>query len=117
LARFRKRSRSRGSRFGMKRHSRRSGGGTSLMGTVLPAVVYGAARPYISNLVSPATNMLGAAGGYADNVVLGLLGWYAAKKGKGFIKNAGHSILVVEAAQVGAELSQGISGGSTGGAF
>lgn len=87
------------------------------MGSVLPAAVYGAARPHLSNLVQPITGALGAAGGYADNIVLGGIGYLAAKKGKGFLKSAGHAMLMIEAAQIGAELSQGATGGSTGGAF
>jgi hypothetical protein len=118
MARFkRKAHRFGGFRKGRRSHRRSGGNGVSLMGTVLPAVAYGAARPYVSNLVSPVTNMLGAAGGYADNLVLGGIGYFAAKKGRGFIKNAGHAMLMIEAAQIGAELSQGFSGGSTGGAF
>jgi hypothetical protein len=87
------------------------------MGSVLPAAVYGAARPYVSNLVAPITGALGAAGGYADNLVLGGIGYFAAKKGRGMIKSVGHAMLLIEAAQIGAELSGGIGGGSTGGAF
>lgn len=87
------------------------------MGTVVPAALYGAARPYVSNLVSPVTNMLGAAGSYADNLVLGGLGYFAAKKGRGMVKNIGHAVLIIEAAQIGAEFSGGMMGGSSGGAF
>jgi len=86
------------------------------MGSVVPAAVYGAARPYVSNLVAPLTGALGAAGGYADNLVLGGIGYFAAKKGKGMIKNIGHAMLLIEAAQIGAELTNGM-GGSSGGAF
>ena len=86
------------------------------MGSILPAALYGAARPYVSNLVAPLTGALGAAGGYADNLVLGGIGYFAAKKGRGMIKSLGHGMLIVEAAQIGAELGGGM-GGSSGGAF
>ena len=86
------------------------------MGSVLPAALYGAARPYVSNLVSPVTGALGAAGGYADNLVLGGIGYFAAKKGRGLIKNVGHAMLLIEVAQIGAELAGGM-GGAGGGAF
>jgi len=115
MARFRRRVRSRSFRVGKRRSHKSSG--TSLMGSVIPAALYGAARPYVSNLVQPVTGALGAAGGYADNIVLGGIGYFAAKKGRGMIKNIGHAMLLIEAAQIGAELGGGMGGSSSGGAF
>ncbi len=115
MARFRRKARRTAGRRFAKRSGRRSGGKISLVGTILPAALYGAARPYVNNLVAPVTGALGVAGGYADNLVLGGIGYFAAKKCKGMIKNIGHAMLLIEATQIGAELSGGMMGGSSGG--
>ena len=116
MARFRRKARRMG--FRAVRRSRRSGSssGTSLMGSILPAALYGAARPYVANLVQPVTGALGAAGVYADNLVLGGLGYLAAKKGSGMIRSAGHAMLIIEAANAAAHASSGMAG-NTGGGF
>ncbi len=113
MAKFRRKARRSGFRKIRRSHSRKSG--VSLTGSILPAALYGAARPYISNLVAPVTSSLGAAGGYADNLVLGGIGYFAAKKGRGMIKSVGHAMLLIEAASIGSELSGGMGGSSNAG--
>jgi len=73
----------------------------------------------IASAVSPVTNMMGFAGGYADNIALGGIGYLAAKKGKGLIRSFGKAMLYTEAYQLGSELMGGIGAGAgnSGGAF
>jgi hypothetical protein len=85
-----------------RRFARRSTNMSSPMGTILPAFVYGAARPALSSLVSPLTSKI-PFGNYADELVLGLGGYFMAKKGSGMIRDAGKAILTVEAASLGAQ--------------
>lgn len=100
--RFGRRGSFRGFRRGVRR-SRSSSSGLSPLKIVLPAAAYGAARQYLSNLIAPVTSMI-PLGNYADEVVLGGLGWYAATKGKGIIKQVGTAMLIVEAASIGHQL-------------
>jgi len=77
------------------------------MKMILPAMAYGAARGKIKDMITPFTDMI-PAGGNSDELALGLIGYYAAKKGSGLIKNAGMAILTVEAASLGNNLMGGI---------
>jgi len=54
---------------------------------------YGIARPYAANVIPDMPQLQG----YSDNVVLGVVGYLAAKKGSGMIKAAGMSVLATEA--------------------
>lgn len=69
------------------------------------SAVWGAARPYAANMM-PDIPPLGA---YSDNVVFGVLGYLAAKKGNGMIRKAGKVILINEAFIAGAKLSAGLT--------
>ncbi len=67
---------------------------------IIPAMAYGALRAKLSQLITPVTSAV-PLGGYADEVVLGTIGWFAAKKGRGMIKEAGKAMLTVEAFSLG----------------
>lgn len=71
---------------------------------ILPAMAYGALRAKLSQLISPVTSAV-PLGGYADEVVLGAVGWFAAKKGRGIVKEAGKAMLTVEAFALGNQVA------------
>lgn len=71
----------------------------------LTSGIYGAARPYIANMVPD----VDALGGYSDNLILGSIAYLAAKKGSGMIKTAGVSVLSCEAFIAGNKLAQGFA--------
>lgn len=129
MAKFRKKkSRSRafarGKSFFRRKKSRRSsGGGMNLMGLIIGAGVYGATREFASEKLAPLTSKI-PAGQYADEVGLGVASYFLAK-GKipllnkiPYSREIGRAGLTIEAARIGAGLSQGMlpsMGASTGG--
>jgi len=70
---------------------------------ILPALVYGAVRVPIANVVSNFTKNI-PLGSLADNVGMGVGMYFLAKKGKGMVKQVGLAGLIVESAQAGQEL-------------
>lgn len=99
----RKKSRSRSGGFKKSRGRRSSGGSVNPLKVVVPALIYGASRGYISNAIEPFTSKI-PLGNYADEAVFGVAGYFMAKKGKGMIKDAGIAIMTVEAASLGSQL-------------
>ena len=97
--------------FGRRSRSRGSGD-SNPMQLIIPALAYGATRSYLSNAISPLTSKI-PLGNYADEAVFGTLGYFMAKKGKGFIKNAGKAILIVESASLGNQLASGAMGSTS----
>jgi hypothetical protein len=83
--------------------------GISPMEITIGSAGYGAVRPMIANAVPN----VGALGEYSDNVILGLVGFAAAWKGKGLVKKAGMVVLGAESFVAGSRLSQNIGGNST----
>lgn len=83
---------------------RRTYGGRSVSpsAVILPAFVYGAARARLSSWVQQV--IPGVAGQYTDEIVLGLAGWYLAKKNTGFLRNIGMAALTIESASVGNQM-------------
>lgn len=73
------------------------------MGTVLPAMAYGAGRQWLANAAQPITSKI-PLGNYADEALFGVGGYFLAKKGKGIVRNIGKAMLIVEAASVGNQL-------------
>ena len=71
----------------------------------LTSGVYGAARPFVANMVPD----IDALGGYSDNLILGGIAYLACKKGKGLVKTAGLSVLSCEAFIAGNKLSAGFA--------
>jgi len=101
-----------------KHKGKRSGSGSgNLMGVMVGGAVYGAGRTYLSNLVAPVTSQM-PGGVLADNLVLGAVCYFAAKKIKNkTIKNIARSGLAIEAALAGQDLVASgfnLSAGSSG---
>lgn len=106
MAKFKKRK---VRRFSFARKARRSStGGSNPLKVIIPAVVYGAGRKYLSDLATPLTSKI-PLGNYADEALFGVLGYFMAKKGKGMIKDAGVAILTVEAASLGNQIFSGLT--------
>jgi len=115
MARFKFRKARRSSTGGFRRFARRaskSGSNANLMTTALAAAAYGAARPKVEEMIQPFTSKIPVVGNYADELVLGGIGYFAAKGKFGnnkIVKAAGTAMLILEAARVGNGLSQGLS--------
>ena len=98
---------------------RRPGTSANLMTLAISAAAYGAVRPKVEELINPYTSKIPLVGNYADEIVLGTVGYLLAKgkmpvfKGK-VAKQAGMAILVLESARVGGGLAQGMMPSSTG---
>jgi hypothetical protein len=108
-----KRTKRRASPFMAKAKRRFSKATSKPEAVIIPAMAYGAGRQYISNLIAPVTSKI-PLGQYADEVGMGILSWYAAKKGKGIIKKVGIAGLTIESALVGQQLiSTGLSATKT----
>jgi len=108
-------------RIGTRKAYRRSGKSSeNVLNLALGAAIYGFGRPYLEKAIAPITDKI-PLGGYADEVVLGTVGYFAAKGKLGsnsMIKNIGKAMLVIEAARIGANVGGNIisstnSGSST----
>lgn len=117
MARFRRKaSRRKGFRAFARRAARRSGVGNSAALFQLDAMIYGAARAPVSNLIGGIipSNLLGGLGGLSDEVAMGALNYLVAKNTSGMVRNVALKGLVIENARVG-EAIVGMTGitGST----
>lgn len=110
MAKFRKMKRYARRAFGKARRYSKSNRESPIELGIYSAV-YGAARTPISNMIPDVPQL----GGYSDNLILGGIGFLAAKKGNGMIKKAGKVVLMNEAFLVGAKASSGLTGSSTSG--
>jgi len=96
--------------FGRKhKRSGRSFGGVSPVNIAIGSAVYGAARPYVANMIPDIPQL----GGFSDNVILGVGGYLLAKKGNGMMKTAGISILANEAFIAGSKAIGGMTSSSS----
>ena len=86
----------------ISRRSNTSGSSSNPMSILLPAFAYGSVRAKAKELAQPITNFIPIQ--YGDEIAFGLLGWYMAKKQKGFLKNLGTAVLTVEAASMGNQI-------------
>lgn len=68
----------------------------------MPAMIYGGIRAKLSQLTSQ--YIPGVLGQYTDEVVLGLAGYYLAKKNTGMLRNIGLAALTIESASIGNQL-------------
>ena len=92
---------------------RRSKATTNPLSMILPAMGYGAVRGKVSQLIQPVTSKI-PFGNLADEIGMGVLSYYAAKKGKGMVKKLGQAGLIIESAQAGQTLVAGnLLGGTT----
>lgn len=101
MARFKRKSRSR--RFSFFKRKGRSQSSLKPTQIMVGGAIYGVGRTYLSNMIAPITSKV-PFGNLADNVVLGAIGYFAAKKGRGLIKQVGISALAVESALAGQDL-------------
>lgn len=83
-----------------KAYKRRSSKSNNPMALIIPAAVYGAIRAPVAKALDPVLAKI-PMGNVADEIGLGLVSYFAAKKGKGMIKKIGQVGLVVESARVG----------------
>jgi len=85
-------------------------GDGNLFPILATSAVYGAVRPTAVNALAPVTNMLPFSG-YNDELALGLIGYFMAKKmSNPWAKTLGKSMLIVEAASLGSQISGGVIG-------
>lgn len=107
MARFRRKARR---IFGKaKRYAKRAGVGGSKKLIQIDAMIYGALRPKIAGLITPLTANL-PFGSFADNLGMGLLSYFIAKRG-GMLGSIGSKGLVIENALIGGEVAQNFLGG------
>lgn len=106
----------RSARFSVRRGRKSSGGGFGGdMALIGGAALYGAGREVLSDWLSPiTTKVAGVAGDYADEAVLGAIGYFMAK-GKipgvnrlPLTREVGRAMLTVEAARIGSSLASGM---------
>jgi len=116
---FRRKARSRKMRtsyFGRKAKSRRSSkGGSSVKLVQFDAMIYGAVREKVSNLVAPLTAKI-PLGGIADEIAMGGINYLVAKNTSGMLKDVAMKGLIIENARLGEALVSGGLGGLLGGA-
>jgi len=101
------------------RRKKSYGGGVSnkeLMGMTAAAVGYGFLRGKLSSAITPLTSKI-PLGNITDEVVLGMAGYFLAKKSKNkMLKNVGKAALLIEGASIGVAIAEGsvnMGGGSS----
>ena len=106
-------------RFARARRYGRSRGGKGVMAIILGGGIYGALRSYISSAIAPLTSKI-PLGNVADNIGMGIVSYFAYKKGSGIIKDAGMIGLGIESAMAANDLvtsGLGTNGGTGGNIF
>lgn len=103
MARFKRRAKARRSYGFKKSKSRNSSAGFNATKTIVGGAIYGASRQYVSNLVSPLTSKI-PLGNVADNLVMGAICYFGAKKAPAMLKDAFKAGLAIEAALAGQDL-------------
>lgn len=94
--------------FGGRRSARHSSAaGISPQKLAIAAGIYGLVRNKVSGVIAPLVAKL-PLGQYSDEAILGIAGWFAAKKGRGLVKQGGMAILTIEAYRAGELASQQI---------
>ena len=93
-------------RYVKAKPKRRSNASNNPMKMILPAMGYGAVRGKVSQLIAPVTSKI-PFGNLADEIGMGVLSYYAAKKGTGMVKKLGQAGLIIESAQAGQTLVAG----------
>jgi len=111
MARRRLKRVSRSVRSAPRRTKRRYGQVKKVNPIQLDAMVYGAGRGYMSNLISKYTQNVPILN-ISDEVALGVANYFIAKKSKGMLKNIALKGLVVENARAGETALSLLTGGS-----
>jgi len=115
MARFKRRTARRAGRSSIRRFGRsRRGNGSLVKPIMLDAMAYGALRERMSSALVPLTSKI-PLGTVADEVGMGILNYFVAKKASGMIRDIALKGLVIENARLGEAV---VSGNifSTGGA-
>jgi hypothetical protein len=73
---------------------------------IIPSLIYGAVREKASNMLTPITSKV-PMGNIADELVLGTISYFLAKKGKGMVKQIGIAGLTIESARLGEAIADG----------
>lgn len=114
---FRRKLRARRSRSYAKAFTRksrsRSSSGAGVKAIQFDAMLYGAGRSYLAQLISPLTSKI-PFGGIADELGCGVIDYFVAKKSSGMIKDIAMKGLVIENARLGEAIVQGGLGSLTG---
>lgn len=96
-----------------RRRSSSGSGKENLINTAMYAAAYGGVRERISNFLAPYTSKV-PLGTIGDEVVLGGVGYFLAKKSKNkMLKGIGRAALVIEAARVGEAIADGSAFGTS----
>lgn len=113
-ARTTRRARSGGFRGFAKRSARKLGIGKSTQAIQVDAMLYGAGRSYLAQLISPLTSKI-PFGGIADEIGCGAIDYLVAKNMTGMVRDVALKGLTVENARLGEAIVQGglnLSGGA-----
>jgi len=92
-----------------KKYAKRTASGGALI--QLDSMAYGAARRYLSQLVSPLTSKVGMLGELADNAVIGAGMWLLATNTKGIISQVARKGIVAENVLAGDDIGRKIFNG------
>ena len=92
--------------YGRARRSVTKSTGLSPINVLLAGAVYGAARPFAAKILP---DMFSFGPVDSDNVIIGAAGFYAMKKGTGFMRALGAIALASEASIIAARLSSPIA--------
>ena len=93
---------------------RKKGGYSKPESVILPSMLYGAVREKASIALAPVLSKV-PLGDVADEVGMGIISYFVAKKGKGIVKEVGKAGLTIESARMGEALASGSMFGSTAG--
>lgn len=104
MAKFKRKAKRRFSPFRRSR-SRSNNSSGSLTAVLVGGAAYGAGRQYVSNLVKPLTDKI-PLGNVADNLVMGAICYFGAKKAPKMLKPVFKAGLAIEAAMAGQDLMQ-----------
>ncbi len=107
---FARRAASVARRGGRRAYKAMSGDG--LTGIAVGGAAYGALRGPVSDKIGAYVPKF--AGEWTDEITMGVLSYVAMKKGTGIVRNIGKAGLTIESARIGAALTAGLLGNSTG---
>ena len=109
---FRRKARARRARFGgFRKAARRYIGGSNVESMILPAIGYGALRDRASQEMSKYIPQV--FGAYTNGIILGVSGWYMAKKTRGIWKTIGTTALIGEGILLGHNALSPMVGGTS----
>ena len=93
-------------RFVKAKGSRRKSSGSNVKMLQFDAMIYGGIRGYISNLIAPFTSKI-PLGAVADEIGMGILNYFVAKKSSGMLRDIAVKGLIIENAAIGQAITTG----------